>query len=105
MAIFGRIDGEDPIRSDPVERAADGYEHRRVAASTVLAAGTLACPACDAPVAPGPRPLSPAEGVGCPVCLHTGAVRDFLSLDQPTRPAHVVVRVTARAPAPATYAS
>ena len=65
----------------------------RPARSTVLATGTLACPRCDAPVAPGPEPLSPAAPLGCPFCGETGAVRDFLSLGEPSRPARVVVRV------------
>lgn len=60
-----------------------------------MAAGTFACPACDAPVSPGGRPLRPMEPVACPYCGHAGAVRDFLSLATPTRPAHVEVRVRA----------
>jgi hypothetical protein len=67
-------------------------EVRYRARSNRLAAGTLACPRCDAPVAPA-RPLSPAEWIACPFCGHTGAVRAFLSLAPPTRPARVVVRV------------
>jgi len=70
-------------------------EIRRVARSTVLAVGTLACPGCDAPVAPGVRPLSPGQSLGCPFCGHAGAVRDFLSLALPSRPARVEVRVLA----------
>ena len=31
--------------------------------------------------------------LGCPYCDHTAAVRDFLSLASPTRPARVAVRV------------
>ena len=61
-----------------------------------MAAGTFACPHCDAPVSPGGRPLRPMEPVACPYCGHAGAVRDFLSLATPTRPAHVEVRVRAR---------
>jgi hypothetical protein len=58
-----------------------------------LATGTLACPGCDAPVglAPGPSPL--CAPLACGFCGHGGALRDFLSLAQPTRPARVVVRV------------
>ena len=69
------------------------HEGRRTARSTHLADATLACPACDAPVAPLPRPMSPAEPLGCGYCLHTGALREFLSLAAPTRATHVVVRV------------
>ncbi len=39
------------------------------------------------------RPLSPAEWIACPFCTHAEAVREFLSLEPPTRPARVVVRV------------
>lgn len=56
-----------------------------------LATGSLACPACDAPaLLPGPSSLS--GPLACGYCGHDGAVRDFLSLAQPTRPARVVVR-------------
>ena len=58
-----------------------------------LGSGTLACPRCDAPVAPGDAPLRPAEPLACPYCRHAGAVRDFLSLTAPTRPARVEVVV------------
>ena len=60
---------------------------------SLLATGTLACPSCDAPVSPGETPLRPADPLACPYCLHAGAVRDFLSLGEPTRPARVSVRV------------
>jgi hypothetical protein len=65
---------------------------QRLGRSSVLATGTLACPACDAPVAPA-RPMTPGEPLACPYCEHHGAVRDFLSLAPPTRPARVVVRL------------
>ena len=82
--------------------SADRKHHEiRPARSTVLATGTLACPRCDAPVAPGPVPLRPAEPLACPFCAHDGAVRDFLSLGAPSRPARVVVRVAAPARAAA----
>ena len=62
----------------------------------MLATGTLACPECDAPVAPGPRGLALAEWVGCPFCAHAGAVREFVTLGEPSRPARVTVRVVER---------
>ncbi len=68
-------------------------EERRVARSTRVASGTLACPSCDAPAERPRRPLSPADPLGCGFCGHEGAVRDFLSLTPPTRPTRVVVRV------------
>ena len=70
------------------------FEERRTARTSQMASGTLACPSCDAPVAP-PRPMSPSERLACPFCVREGALRDFLSLAAPTRPAHVEVRVTA----------
>jgi hypothetical protein len=87
--------------SEPVGRQARARADRRDAHVGVMAHGTLACPQCDAPVAPGPRPLSPADPLACPLCLHLGPVRTFLSLAAPTRPARVQVRLRHRgAPAP-----
>lgn len=71
------------------------YAHR----TGHLATGTLACPVCDAPVSPGPGVLAPPDPLQCPVCAHAGAVRDFLSLAAPSRPARVQVRVVRRLPA------
>jgi hypothetical protein len=73
------------------------YEEIRPAPSSRLATGTLACPACDAPVALAAGPVSPADPLGCPICDHTAAVRDFLSLTPPSRPARVEVRVVRHA--------
>jgi hypothetical protein len=87
------IDGSDPVRPEPVGRMVQ--EERRRARSSRLARGTLACPECDAPVAPT-RALSPPETLACPFCDHAGAVRDFLSLAAPVRPARVAVRVVPR---------
>lgn len=69
------------------------HEQRRLATRTELAVGTLSCSGCDAPVAPGPLPLRPADELTCPFCRRVAPVRDFLSLAPPTRPARVVVRV------------
>jgi hypothetical protein len=92
MAFQGGIDGE------PVRRVGDlaAEQERRKATQGHLASGTLACPHCDAPVAPGAGYISPTDPLGCPFCGHAAAVRDFLSLSQPTRPARVVVRVIKR---------
>ncbi len=73
----------------------DRHEERRSRASH-LAVGTLACPACDAPVVPG-GPLGPADPVACPYCDHEARVRDFLTLGEPTRPTRVVVRLRSAA--------
>jgi hypothetical protein len=76
-----------------IERVAGRYERRRAVASWQMATGTLACPACDAPVLPAAGGMSPPDSLSCGFCDHAGAVRDFLSLGEPTRPARVVVRV------------
>jgi hypothetical protein len=78
------------------ERLAGRYELRRTRATLELASGTLACPGCDAPVLPRAGGMSPADRMSCGFCLHDGAVRDFLSLGEPTRATHVVVRVAVR---------
>lgn len=93
MALHRGADGWDPV-ARPNGPGAE--EERRSRDAGVLATGTLACPACDAPVAPGPGPLSPAQWVGCPFCTHAGAVREFLTLGEPSRPARVQVRVVPR---------
>ena len=71
------------------------FEERR-SRSDELAAGTIACPHCDAPVALPDGSASPADRIDCPYCDHSAAVRDFLSLAAPSRPARVVVRLIAR---------
>lgn len=57
-----------------------------------VAAGSLACPGCDAP-APLAAPASLSDPLACGYCGHGGVVRDFLSLARPTRPARVVIRI------------
>ena len=88
MSLRRAMDGREPIRADVAGR----YEHRR-ARSGRVATGTLACPHCDAPVFPGPTARSITSALACPFCGHSGAVRDFLSLAPPSRPARVEVRV------------
>ena len=75
------------------ERVAGLREIREADSSMQMAVGTLACPDCDAPAFLGPRPTSPAEPLWCGFCGREGHVRDFLSLGEPTRATHVVVRV------------
>lgn len=88
MTIDRGFDG-----SEPIEHRSGAHDERLTARTRHLATGTLACPECDAPVAPGATPLRPADVLACPYCLHAAAVRDFLSLADPSRPARVAVRV------------
>jgi hypothetical protein len=91
VSIRGGFDGSDPVRAEPVGRLGSRYEERD-AVSVRLGTGTLACPVCDAPVAPA-GVVSPADALGCPFCDHTAPVRDFLSMAAPSRPARVEIRV------------
>jgi hypothetical protein len=94
VAVHREIEGTEPIRPDPVERLAGRRAQRQAkAAWQDLATGTLACPACDAPILLDSGPASPRDSISCGFCLHVGVVRDFLSLAEPTRPTRVVVRL------------
>lgn len=96
MAFARGIDGSDPRGLEPVGRRGHVEEERRGAQSTRLAVGTLACPDCDAPVALAGRRLRPTDALACSYCGHAGALRDFLSITGPSRPARVEVRVVRR---------
>ena len=87
-----------PERSDSDEPVVGYEELGRATRTQTLAAGTLACPRCDAPVALAGATVGPADPIGCPFCLHDGYVREFLSLGEPTRPQRVVVRLVERGP-------
>jgi hypothetical protein len=76
-----------------MERLAGRPERHRVESWSPLATGTLACPSCDAPVLPDRGGMTPASAMTCGYCLHSGAVREFLSLGEPTRPTRVTVHV------------
>jgi hypothetical protein len=76
------------------ERVAGLREIRKSDGTRQLAVGALACPDCDAPAYLGGRPTSPADPLWCGFCGREGRVRDFLSLGQPTRATHVIVRVS-----------
>ena len=81
--------------SDPRGRGdAKLIEQRRATRTDRLADATIACAHCDAPVAVGPEPLTLTDTLTCPFCATHGPVRDFLSLAVPTRPTHVVLRVS-----------
>ncbi len=96
MALHRDLEGAEPLRPEPVERLTGRHE-LRPADVQHLATGTLACPGCDAPVLPGPGAMLVGDPFSCAFCGHAAAVRDFLSLAEPTRPTRVAVRV--RAPA------
>jgi hypothetical protein len=93
VQVFGGgLDGTDPLREERIERVGP-RERRPGNRSWLLGTGTLACPECDAPVRPITKPMGPADALACPLCDHAAAVRDFLSLAEPARPARVEVRV------------
>jgi hypothetical protein len=96
VSFFRRIGGSDE-GSDPVGGLGGPEEIRRVQRTSTLAVGTLACPACDAPVAPAGARLGPGSPLSCPYCGEHGRVRDFLTLGAPTRAAHVVIKVVSPA--------
>ncbi|MBV9819925.1 MAG: hypothetical protein JOZ07_16460 [Solirubrobacterales bacterium] len=76
-------------------RSVPGYhEERRAVRTRRLCGGTLACDRCDAPVTVGAEPLVVADPICCPFCGRRAAVREFLSLEEPTRPARVTVRLS-----------
>lgn len=91
MIFERRSDGSEPLRPEPVTQ----QEHR-LARSSRMATGTLACPQCDAPVALAGRRASLSAPLGCPFCGHAAALRDFLSLAAPARPARVAINVVRR---------
>ena len=91
MSFHRHVEGPDPARADQIVRPAHRPRVWR------LGTGTLACPRCDAPVAPAAGGVSPADPLACPFCQHGGAVRDFLSLASPSRPARVALHVVPRA--------
>jgi hypothetical protein len=92
VGLHRGIDGSEPVRAQPVTRLGRVDADPRAAAVRTLGAGTLACPGCDAPVAiTGAH--RPHDGLSCPYCGRSGALRDFLSLAAPTRPARVEIRV------------
>jgi hypothetical protein len=92
MALHRGIDGSEPL---PPEPAGPAHRELRINRRTHVATGTLACPQCDAPAVPA-GPMSPADPLTCAFCDHAGALRDFLSLEPPTRPTRVVVRIARR---------
>jgi hypothetical protein len=93
MGLHRGIDGSEPVRGQPVARLGRVDADPRAASVRTLGTGTLACPSCDAPVAIGPGAMRPRDALSCPYCGVGGALRDFLSLAAPARPARVEIRV------------
>jgi hypothetical protein len=93
VTVHREIEGAHPVRPQPVERLAGRHERSQAVSWLHVATGTLACPACDAPLLPSPRGMSPRDLISCGFCQHVGAVGDSLSLAEPTRPTRVAVRV------------
>jgi uncharacterized paraquat-inducible protein A len=93
VSLFRGIGDPDP--DETVARQGVQEEQRR-ARTNLLAVGTIACPHCDAPVALPGQPLTPVDVLGCPYCGHTAPLREFLSLEAPSRPTRVAVRVVDR---------
>lgn len=83
----------DELEPRPAERLPGPRTVRPREAGWKLTTGTLACPGCDAPVLPAPAGSSPADLLSCGYCGEVAPVRDFLSLDEPTRPTRVAVRL------------
>ena len=99
MALQRGIAGAVPPHSEPIAGRARPGEIRFAARTSRLGTGTRACPYRDAPVVLGANRRAPADPLGCPFCGHAAAVRDFLSLAAPSRPARVAVRVVRSAQA------
>jgi uncharacterized paraquat-inducible protein A len=96
VSLSRGIGDPDPLGGDPIGRQGGVQEEQRRARTNLLAVGTIACPHCDAPVALPPTPLTPVDALACPYCDHAAPLRDFLSLEAPSRPTRVAVRVVAR---------
>jgi hypothetical protein len=91
VSIERGFDDADPVRPQGLETV----EERRSTRTHKLGSGTIACPRCDAPIAFAGASMKPRDPLSCPVCLHAGTVREFLSLAQPTRPTRVAIYVVA----------
>ena len=93
MSLRGPLDGSEPIRPEPLSRPVGPQERRRTHDRARLGSGTLACPVCDAPAVTGPGATSVGATLVCGFCDYASAVRDFLTLGEPTRPTRVSVNV------------
>jgi hypothetical protein len=92
MGLHRGIDGSEPVRAQPVTRLGRVDADPRAGVVRTLGTGTLACPDCDVPVfIAGVQ--RPHDHLSCGYCGRSGALRDFLSLAAPSRPARVEIRV------------
>jgi hypothetical protein len=97
VELGSRHTATGPHRVAPVERVTRWHEERRDGRTAYLAKATLACPGCDAPVAPPELAVPVTHELACPYCGRGGPAREFLSFDRPVRPAVVTVRIALRA--------
>lgn len=83
--------------SQPGSRA-EQVSERKLGADPngAIAAGTIACARCDTPMAVGPDQVAVTKALTCPFCTPQRPVWEFLSLDVPTRPTRVGVRLRIR---------
>jgi hypothetical protein len=93
MALRRFLHGSNSSGPERVTGAGGPHEIRRDERTTRMAAATLACPSCDAPVLLTAPSMSPVDPLSCGFCGHAGALREFLSLAVPTRPTRVEVHV------------
>ena len=83
--------------SQPGSRAEQVSERKpRADRNGAIAAGTIARARCDAPASIGPDQVDVTEALTCPFCTPQRPVWEFLSLDVPTRPTRVQVRLRIR---------
>jgi len=93
MAFRRFLHGSNSTGPERATGAGGPLEIRHDERTTRMATGTLACPSCDAPVLLTAPSMGPADDLSCGYCGHEGALRDFLSLAEPTRPTRVEVHV------------
>ena len=83
--------------SQPGSRAEQVSQRKlRADRNGAIAAGTIACARCDAPVAIGPDRVAVTEALTCPFCTGQRPVGEFRSLAVPTRLTRIQVRLRIR---------
>ena len=89
MSLQRGVDGPEPLRFEPVARLDGTYELRRSQAPLAPRHRHARLPALRRAGRARRPPAAPADALACPFCGHAGALRDFLSLAAPARPARV----------------